>query len=89
MLRPLNMPKSRKLRINPQPMVAMVNDRKRASPRRINLHQASPNARQRSQLLYCTDYPFRDGAEVNESIANFGFAPADVRSIERGVAQRV
>jgi predicted TIM-barrel fold metal-dependent hydrolase len=39
-----------------------------------------------SQVLYGTDYPFRDGAEINEGIAAYGFDPADVRSIEREVA---
>jgi predicted TIM-barrel fold metal-dependent hydrolase len=39
-----------------------------------------------SQLLYGTDYPFRDGAEVNAGIAAYGFSPADVGSIEHDVA---
>jgi predicted TIM-barrel fold metal-dependent hydrolase len=36
-----------------------------------------------SQVMYGTDYPFRDGAEVNNGIAAYGFSPADVRAIER------
>ena len=39
-----------------------------------------------SQVLYGTDYPFRDGAEVNAGIAAYGFNPDDIRSIEREVA---
>jgi predicted TIM-barrel fold metal-dependent hydrolase len=39
-----------------------------------------------SQVLYGTDYPFRDGAEVNAGIAAYGFTPDDVRSIEREIA---
>jgi predicted TIM-barrel fold metal-dependent hydrolase len=36
-----------------------------------------------SQVLYGTDYPFRDGAEVNRGIAEWGFAAAEQRAIER------
>jgi predicted TIM-barrel fold metal-dependent hydrolase len=36
-----------------------------------------------SQVMYGTDYPFRDGAEVNAGIAAYGFSAADVRAIER------
>ncbi len=36
-----------------------------------------------SQVLYGTDYPFRNGAEVNRGIADWGFAAADQRAIER------
>jgi 6-methylsalicylate decarboxylase len=36
-----------------------------------------------SQLLYGTDYPFRNGAEVNRGIADWGFAAAEERAIER------
>jgi predicted TIM-barrel fold metal-dependent hydrolase len=39
-----------------------------------------------SQVLYGTDFPFRDGAEVNAGIAAYGFKPNEVRSIEREVA---
>jgi len=42
-----------------------------------------------SQVLYGTDYPFRDGAEVNGGIADYGFNPADLRSIEREVALKL
>jgi predicted TIM-barrel fold metal-dependent hydrolase len=40
-----------------------------------------------AQVLYGTDYPFRDGAEVNAGIAAYGFSPDDIRSIESGVAR--
>jgi 6-methylsalicylate decarboxylase len=36
-----------------------------------------------SQVLYGTDFPFRDGAEVNQGIADWGFAAADLQAIER------
>jgi 6-methylsalicylate decarboxylase len=36
-----------------------------------------------SQVMYGTDYPFRDGAEVNAGIADWGFSAADQRAIER------
>ena len=36
-----------------------------------------------SQVLYGTDYPFREGAEVNDAIAAYGFSAADIRAIER------
>jgi 6-methylsalicylate decarboxylase len=36
-----------------------------------------------SQVMYGTDYPFRDGAEVNRGIAEWGFSPADLQAIER------
>ena len=39
-----------------------------------------------SQVLYGTDFPFRDGAEINAGIAAYGFNPDDVRAIEREVA---
>jgi predicted TIM-barrel fold metal-dependent hydrolase len=42
-----------------------------------------------SQVLYGTDYPFRDGAEVNEGIAAYGFSAADVAAIERDNALRL
>ena len=42
-----------------------------------------------SQLLYGTDYPFRDGAEVNGGIAAYGFTADDIRSIEREVALKL
>ena len=41
------------------------------------------------QVLYGTDYPFRDGAEVNRGIADWGFSPADLQAIERGNAMRL
>ncbi len=42
-----------------------------------------------SQVLYGTDYPFRDGAEVNRGIAEWGFAAAEQQSIERDNALRL
>ena len=42
-----------------------------------------------SQVLYGTDYPFRDGAEVNRGIADWGFSPADLQAIERDNAMRL
>ena len=42
-----------------------------------------------SQVLYGTDYPFRDGAEVNRGIADWGFAAADQQAIERANALRL
>lgn len=36
-----------------------------------------------SQVLYGTDYPFRDGTEVNRGIAERGFTAADQHAIER------
>jgi predicted TIM-barrel fold metal-dependent hydrolase len=42
-----------------------------------------------SQLMYGTDYPFRDGAEVNAGIADWGFAPADLAAVEQENAMRL
>jgi len=42
-----------------------------------------------TQVLFGTDYPFRDGAEVNAGIEAYGFGADDVRSIEREVATRL
>ena len=42
-----------------------------------------------SQVLYGTDFPFRDGAEVNAGIAAYGFSADDIRSIEREVALKL
>jgi 6-methylsalicylate decarboxylase len=42
-----------------------------------------------SQVLYGTDYPYRDGAEVNGGIADWGFTAADQRAIERDNALRL
>ena len=39
-----------------------------------------------SQVMYGTDFPFRDGAEVNKGIADWGFSGADLLAIERGNA---
>jgi predicted TIM-barrel fold metal-dependent hydrolase len=42
-----------------------------------------------SQVMYGTDYPFRDGAEVNQGIADWGFSPADLSAVERDNAARL
>jgi predicted TIM-barrel fold metal-dependent hydrolase len=42
-----------------------------------------------SQLLYGTDYPFRDGAEVNAGLAAYGFTAPQLRAIERDNALRM
>ena len=42
-----------------------------------------------SQVLYGTDYPFRDGAEVNAGIAEWGFNADDLRAIERETALKL
>ena len=36
-----------------------------------------------SQVMYGTDFPFRDGAEVNRGIADWGFSADELRAIER------
>ena len=41
------------------------------------------------QVLYGTDFPFRPGAEVNAGIAEYGFAAAELQSIERGAALKL
>jgi predicted TIM-barrel fold metal-dependent hydrolase len=42
-----------------------------------------------SQVMYGTDYPFRDGAEVNDGIAKWNFSAADIAAIERGNALKL
>jgi len=42
-----------------------------------------------AQVLYGTDYPFRDGAEVNKGIAEWGFSAADLSAIERDTALKL
>jgi predicted TIM-barrel fold metal-dependent hydrolase len=42
-----------------------------------------------SQLMYGTDYPYRDGAEVNDGIANWKFSPAELRAIETETARKL
>ena len=42
-----------------------------------------------SQVLYGTDFPFREGAEVNQGIADWGFSAADLRAIEHENAVRL
>jgi 6-methylsalicylate decarboxylase len=42
-----------------------------------------------SQVLYGTDFPYRDGAEVNEGIANWKFSAADLRTIEQENARKL
>jgi predicted TIM-barrel fold metal-dependent hydrolase len=42
-----------------------------------------------SQLMYGTDFPYRDGAEVNAGIAAYGFAAAEIPAIERDNALKL
>lgn len=42
-----------------------------------------------SQVLYGTDYPFRDGAEVSGGLAKYGFSAAELRAIDRDNALRL
>jgi predicted TIM-barrel fold metal-dependent hydrolase len=42
-----------------------------------------------SQVLYGTDYPYRDGAEVNGGIERWKFNAADLRAIEYETARRL
>jgi predicted TIM-barrel fold metal-dependent hydrolase len=42
-----------------------------------------------SQVMYGTDYPFRDGAEVNRGIADWGFTSDELGAIERENALRL
>jgi predicted TIM-barrel fold metal-dependent hydrolase len=43
-----------------------------------------------SQFLYGTDYPFRDGAEVNQALAKYArFSAAERLAIDRGNALRI
>jgi predicted TIM-barrel fold metal-dependent hydrolase len=42
-----------------------------------------------AQVLYGTDFPFRDGAEVNRGLADWGFAAAEERAIERDNALKL
>jgi 6-methylsalicylate decarboxylase len=42
-----------------------------------------------SQVMYGTDFPFRDGAEVNQGIADWGFGESDLRAIERETALKL
>jgi predicted TIM-barrel fold metal-dependent hydrolase len=42
-----------------------------------------------SHMLYGTDFPYRDGAEVNEGIANWTFSAADLRAIDNENARKL
>jgi predicted TIM-barrel fold metal-dependent hydrolase len=42
-----------------------------------------------SQVLYGTDFPFRDGAEANSGLAAYGFSAADLRAINRDNALKL
>ena len=43
-----------------------------------------------SQYLYGTDYPFRDGAEVNGGLSKYdGFSAAELKAINRDNALRL
>jgi predicted TIM-barrel fold metal-dependent hydrolase len=42
-----------------------------------------------SQVLFGTDFPFRDGAEEIGGLTAFRFKPKDLRAIERGNALKL
>ena len=42
-----------------------------------------------SQVLYGTDFPFRDGAEANAGLASYSFSAAERRAIDRDNALRL
>jgi predicted TIM-barrel fold metal-dependent hydrolase len=42
-----------------------------------------------SHIVYGTDFPFRDGAEENGGLGNYGFSSSDLAAIERGNALRL
>ncbi len=42
-----------------------------------------------SQVLYGTDFPFRNGAEVNGGLAHYGFSAAELMAIDRDNALRL
>ncbi len=42
-----------------------------------------------SQVLFGTDFPFRDGAEEIGGLTVFRFKPKDLRAIERGNALKL
>jgi predicted TIM-barrel fold metal-dependent hydrolase len=42
-----------------------------------------------SQVLYGTDFPFRDGAEENAGLGNYRFSASDRRAIDRENALRL
>jgi len=42
-----------------------------------------------SQVLFGTDFPFRDGAEEIGGLTAFRFNPKDLRAIERGNALKL
>jgi predicted TIM-barrel fold metal-dependent hydrolase len=42
-----------------------------------------------SQILWGTDFPFRPGSAYVKGLGNFGFAPADLRAIERDNALKL
>jgi 6-methylsalicylate decarboxylase len=42
-----------------------------------------------SQVLFGTDFPFRDGAEEIEGLSAFQFRPSDLRAIERDNALKL
>jgi 6-methylsalicylate decarboxylase len=42
-----------------------------------------------SQVLYGTDYPYRDGAEVNGGIEHWKFSATDLRAIESETARKL
>jgi predicted TIM-barrel fold metal-dependent hydrolase len=42
-----------------------------------------------SHMLYGTDFPYRDGAEVNTGIAAWNFSAADLSAIDNGTAMKL
>ncbi len=42
-----------------------------------------------SQLMFGSDYPYREGVEAAEGLADYGFSDADRASIDRGTALRL
>ena len=40
-------------------------------------------------MLYGTDFPFRDGAEVNQGIAAWKFSAAELRAIDNETARKL
>jgi predicted TIM-barrel fold metal-dependent hydrolase len=42
-----------------------------------------------SQVLYGTDFPFRDGKEENDGLGSYGFSTAELRAIDRDNALRL
>jgi hypothetical protein len=56
---------------------------------RHGFFRACPAARWRSQLMFGSDYPFREGSEAAEGLAAYDFSDADRASINRQTALRL